>query len=63
MPAGGILLMDGYCIHSQGMNYTEGTRMSMTLGYHAVNEFRESEDPKSLLISGERIYDGNDQAK
>ena len=63
MPAGGILLMDGCCIHSPGMNDTDGTRMSMTLGYHGVNEFRKGEDPKSLLICGERIYDGNDRAR
>ncbi len=60
MSAGGLLAIDGLILHAAGLNRTERTRMSMTLGYHSVDHFSEVEDPKRILIRGERVYEGND---
>ncbi|MBI1926696.1 hypothetical protein HYR99_20945 [Candidatus Poribacteria bacterium] len=35
--------------------------MSMTFGYHSVNELAGVEDTKTILVRGERIYQGNDR--
>jgi ectoine hydroxylase-related dioxygenase (phytanoyl-CoA dioxygenase family) len=61
MPAGGMLLLDSLVFHSAGENRTDGTRLSMTFGYHSVNELAGVEDPKALLVRGRRIYQGNDR--
>ena len=63
MPAGGLLAMDGLILHAAGLNRTERTRMSMTLGYHSVDHFSEAEDSKRILIRGERVYEGNDRRR
>ena len=65
MPAGGILLMDGLVFHRIGRNRSAGSRMSMTLGYHSVDELAADElaagdDAKRWLVRGERKYMGND---
>lgn len=60
MPAGGILLMDSYVMHSQGRNYSGDSRMSITLGYHSVDELAGVDNPKSILLRGKRVYAGND---
>ena len=60
MPAGGMLALDSLVFHSLGTNQTDGTRMSMTIAYHSVNELAGVDDPKSTLVRGERIYMGND---
>ena len=60
MPAGGLLAIDSMILHAAGNNRTDGTRMSMTLGYHSVDEFSGPDNPKRVLVRGERIYDGND---
>ena len=59
MTAGGLLAIDSMMIHSAGRNQTDGTRMSMTLGYHTVDEL-SLDNPKRILVRGERIYKGND---
>ena len=59
MKAGGLLAIDSMMIHSAGKNRTDGTRMSMTLGYHTVDEL-SPDNPKRVLVRGERIYKGND---
>jgi ectoine hydroxylase-related dioxygenase (phytanoyl-CoA dioxygenase family) len=60
MPAGGLLALDSLAMHSPGANRTDGTRMSMTAGYHSVDELSSVENPKRVLVHGERIYLGND---
>ena len=60
MPAGGLLAMDGLLLHAAGKNRTDGTRMSMTLGYHSADEFSLPDDRKHVLVRGERRYGGND---
>lgn len=62
MPAGGLLAMDSLVIHGAGPNRTDGTRMSLTVGYHSVDELSRGENPRRVLVRGERIYLGNDRA-
>jgi phytanoyl-CoA hydroxylase len=61
MPAGGLLAIDSLIFHRIGINQTESSRMSMTVGYHSVDEFAGVEDPKRWLVRGERVYKGNDK--
>lgn len=61
MPAGGMLAIDSLIFHRIGENVTDQSRMSMTVGYHSVDELLEPEQPKRLLVQGERIYLGNDK--
>ncbi len=60
MPAGGMLAIDSMMIHSTGINQTDGTRMSMTLGYHSMDELSPPDNPKRVLVRGKHIYNGND---
>ena len=61
MPAGGLLALDSLVFHRIGTNRTTDTRMSMTFGFHAVDEFADGEDTKAMVISGELLYKGNDR--
>jgi ectoine hydroxylase-related dioxygenase (phytanoyl-CoA dioxygenase family) len=61
MPAGGMITIDSFIFHCAGKNRTDGTRMNLTLGYHSVDGLAGSDDPKRVLVRGERIYGGNDQ--
>ena len=63
MPAGGLLAIDSMIIHSTGINRTDGTRMSMTLGYHSADELTLDDNPKKVLVRGERPYRGNDKPR
>ena len=63
MPPGGLLAIDGMLLHAAGINRSDRTRMSITLGYHSVNEFSSTLDPKCILVRGERIYGGNDRVR
>ena len=63
MPAGGLLAMDGLMLHGAGENRTDRTRMSMTLGYHSVDEFNRKDDGTRVLMRGERAYGGNDRSR
>ena len=60
MSAGEMLAIDSMIIHSAGRNQTDGTRMSMTLGYHSVDELSPVENSKRILVRGRRIYRGNE---
>ena len=59
MPEGGMLVIDSMIMHGVGRNLTDGTRMSMTLGYHSVDEIADVVNPHRMLVRGERPYDGN----
>ena len=61
--AGQMLAIDSTLFHRIGENRTDETRMSMTIGYQSVDEFIDQENPKRILVSGERIYGGNDRRK
>jgi len=63
MPAGGLLALDSFVMHAAGTNKTTGTRMSMTAGYHSVDELSRVENPSRVLVRGTRIYLGNDAAR
>lgn len=63
MPAGGLLAIDSMIIHSAGINRTDRTRMSMTLGYHSADELASGDNPKKVLIRGTRPYRGNDEPR
>ncbi|HZI20635.1 MAG TPA: phytanoyl-CoA dioxygenase family protein [Pyrinomonadaceae bacterium] len=61
MPRGGVLIFDSLAFHSAGVNTTEGTRLSLTLAYHSVDELTGAQyDSTRLLVRGERLYRGND---
>lgn len=60
MPAGGLLAIDSLILHGPGRNSTPHSRMSMTVGYHSVDELYDAVNPKRVLVRGERIYMGND---
>lgn len=61
MPAGGMLLIDSMVLHRAGQNTTDDTRMSMTIGYHSVDEISDVQDPKRILVRGQDQYGGNDK--
>jgi phytanoyl-CoA hydroxylase len=52
--------IDSLVIHGPGRNTTNDSRMSMTVGYHSVDELSDAPNPKRVLVRGERIYRGND---
>ncbi len=57
--AGDVLLMHGLVLHSAGANRSDGSRMSMTLGYHAADELGADSEPHKRLVAGERILRHN----
>lgn len=61
--AGQMMAIDSTIFHRIGSNRTSATRMSMTIGYQSVDEFAEGDDPKRILVAGERIYGGNDRKR
>jgi ectoine hydroxylase-related dioxygenase (phytanoyl-CoA dioxygenase family) len=61
MPAGGMLVIDSLVMHGARENRTDGTRISMTVGYHSVDELCDVPNPKRVLVRGERPYMGNDR--
>ena len=60
MPAGGMLVLDSLLMHGIGENRTDRTRMSMTIGYHSVDELADVPNPKRILVRGRPVYEGND---
>lgn len=60
MPAGGMVAIDSMLLHAAGRNRTEGTRMTLTAGYHVVDHHAGAWDPKRAVICGQRVYRGND---
>lgn len=61
MPAGGMLAIDSLLFHSPGPNKTPNSRMSMTAGYHSVDELMDVESASRVLVRGARPYGGNDR--
>ncbi len=61
MPAGGMLVIDSLLIHAPGRNTTAGTRMSMTAGYHSVDELLPPDPERRVLVRGQHVYLGNDR--
>jgi phytanoyl-CoA hydroxylase len=61
--AGQMLAIDSTIFHRAGPNWTEGSRMSMTIGYQSVDELWDGDNPTRLLVAGERIYMGNDRSR
>jgi len=60
MPAGGLLVLDSLVYHGAGPNRTPGSRISLTAGYHSVDELAGAPDPRRVLVRGRRLYMGND---
>ncbi|MGO9696203.1 MAG: phytanoyl-CoA dioxygenase family protein [Mycobacterium sp.] len=60
MPKGGILLFNSLLFHSAGENRSSTERMSITLGYRAVDELQPTPPGYAQLVRGEAIYRGND---
>jgi len=56
---GEILLFDSLIFHSVGENKTNDSRISITMGYHSVDELSKVTDPNKLLIHGSNIYKGS----
>lgn len=63
MPVGGLVAIDSMIMHTAGNNTTQGSRISMTVGYHSVDELSRVENPTRILVRGERIYGGNDRGE
>jgi len=63
MPAGGMLAIDSQILHAQGVNRTDETRMSMTLGYSAVDELASMEEPERFLVRGQRLRQGSSYSR
>lgn len=61
MSAGGLLAIDSMILHAPGKNTTQETRLSMTAGYHAVDELAEAPNPCLHLLRGQFLYKGNDK--
>ncbi len=59
MPAGGMLLIDSQILHSLGINKTDQTRMSMTVGYCAADELSTVREPQKWLVHGDLAEQGN----
>jgi hypothetical protein len=55
-----MLAIDSLVMHGPGQNHTPNTRMSLTVGYHSVDELSDVVNPKRVLVRGERPYLGND---
>ena len=58
-PAGGMLVIDSLLWHGVGANKTGETRMTVTMGYHSVDDLASVEDPSRILVAGQRPYKGN----
>jgi len=60
MPTGGMLAIYSMLMHAAGRNRTDGTRMTLSDGYHVVDHHAGVWDPKRVVVCGERVYQGND---
>lgn len=60
MPAGGLVAIDSMVMHGAGPNHTDTSRMSLTVGYHSVDELAGMENPRRVPVRGKRLYMGND---
>ena len=57
---GDILLLDSLVFHTPGINYTDETRVAITASYRSVDELLLLDDPNVRLVSGQRVYCGNE---
>jgi ectoine hydroxylase-related dioxygenase (phytanoyl-CoA dioxygenase family) len=60
MRKGGVLLFHSLLFHSTGVNTTDRSRVSITLGYRAVDELSRDGVEVCELVRGSRLYRGND---
>lgn len=60
MPAGGILIFDSLVFHAVGENKTEDSRLSCCFAFHSIDELSNIQDPKKILLVGEKLYRGNE---
>ncbi len=59
--AGSVLLFDSLMFHRVSRNTTDGSRISVTLGFHSVDELSSGfDESEKLLVAGNNIYRGND---
>jgi hypothetical protein len=63
VPAGTFIVIDSMVMHRAGNNTTDNTRISMTVGYHSVDELIDVPNPKRILVRGEGLYSGNDRSQ
>ena len=61
MPAGGLLLINSLIFHRVGDNTTDKSRLSLTFGYHSVDELYGNDNPQAVLVRGEPVHTGNVQ--
>ncbi|HAA75767.1 TPA: hypothetical protein DCE37_11690 [Candidatus Latescibacteria bacterium] len=60
MPKGGVLLFNDCCYHGSGINSTDQSRRSVTIGYRAHDSHDTlKDDPEKIIVRGERIYTGH----
>lgn len=59
MPEGGLLCIDSLLWHGVGSNRTTQTRMTITMGYHSVDDLASVADPQRILVAGQRPYVGH----
>ena len=58
---GGIVLLNNLTYHSTGHGDGTAKRYAITFCYHAYDELSPSLEDHQILVSGDRIYKGNDQ--
>lgn len=64
MDAGDMLLIDSVAFHAAGRNKGTGTRLSLAMGFHSIDELSAEPLPAhQVTLSGDRLYRGNDAAK
>lgn len=61
MPAGGVLVFDSLMFHSVGLNHSGRSRLSASFAFHSVDEMDETDNPKRVVLCGQRVYKGNDR--
>lgn len=63
MSRGAILALDATVFHAAGNNTSRDPRMTIALAYRSVDELDAQPDRKrSILVSGEYLYRGNDRS-
>jgi len=60
--SGDVLFFDGMIFHEPGENISGTSRMSLTLGFHAIDQLMSPLPEQILLVTGKNIYRGNDLA-
>jgi ectoine hydroxylase-related dioxygenase (phytanoyl-CoA dioxygenase family) len=60
--SGDVLFFDGMVFHEPGKNTSATSRMSLTLGFHAIDQLMVPVHEQILLVAGKNIYRGNNLA-